>query len=223
MCGIGSDGLRYIYIRKSRVEILWKEGVDKVARNTWLETVQGWYLVGQVGVSEIALETVQGWYLVGQVGVGEIARLLANLLNLHLPTRAEIARCFLQSLFIFIHNELKISSLDNPSAKINVKTSEVAKQSSGSRNVSKSVFQIRMDNIVIRIRLHMHVIVHLPDPRSKKINKTRIKSISTNLRENLEKLKNNNNNNIMVGSVLFRLAGYKANQFLLFYSISDQL
>ena len=240
MCGIGSDGLRYIYIRKSRVEIFWKEGVDKVARNTWLETVQGWYLVGQVGVSEIALETVQGWYLVGQegvgeialetvqgwylvgqVGVGEIARLLANLLNLHLPTRAEIARCFLQSLFI--HNELKISSLDNPSAKINVKTSEVAKQSSGSRNVSKSVFQIRMDNIVIRIRLHMHVIVHLPDPRSKKINKTRRKSISTNLRANLEKLKNNNNNNIMVGSVLFRLAGYKANQFLLFYSISDQL
>ena len=66
-------------------------------------------------------------------------------------------------------------SLDNPSAKINVKTSEVAKQSSGSRNVSKSVFQIRMDNIVIRIRLQMHVIVHLPDPRSKKINKTRIK------------------------------------------------
>ena len=58
----------------------------------------------------------------------------------------------------------------------------------------------------------MHVIVHLPDPRSKKINKTRIKSISTNLRANLEKLKNNNNNkNIMVGSVLFRLAGYKAN------------
>ena len=126
MCGIGSDGLRYIYIRKSRVEIFWKEGVDKVARNTWLETVQGWYLVGQVGVGEIALETVQGWYFVGQVGVSEIARLLANLLNLHLPTRAEIARCFLQSLFK--HNELKISSLDNPSAKINVKTSEVAKQ-----------------------------------------------------------------------------------------------